>query len=102
MKEFLEDISLRAKEIETKLKELTFEDTLVFPLFTDLHTEDAMSDSSQKLFEALKILRPEKLVFLDRFWCGGHRKALCLSRTTSQKMTKILIFRRVRIILQWL
>jgi len=57
MKSFSENISLKAEEIKIKLKDLTFEDTLVFPLFTDLHTEDAMSDSSQKLFKAIKILK---------------------------------------------
>ena len=57
MKEFLEDISLKTEEIKIKLEDLTFEDTLVFPVFTDLHTEDVKADSSQKLFETLKILK---------------------------------------------
>ena len=39
--------------------------------------------------------------FLCRFWCRGRSKALCLSRTTSQKMPKILISRWVRMFFQW-
>jgi len=34
---------------------------------------------------------------LSRFWCGGCRKAYCLSKTTIQKMPKFSHLRRIQI-----
>lgn len=55
MKELNQSV-LRAKE---KIEALRKEDSLVFPIFTDLHTNDAECDWTLKLCEALKMITRE-------------------------------------------
>ncbi len=50
----------------------------------------------------LKIHRPETDEILSRFWCEGCSKALCLAKTTSQKMPKFHRIRRIWITHFWL
>lgn len=51
----IESVAIAKKQIDS----LRTEDTLVFPLFTDLHTADVKYEYTQKLITALKIITQE-------------------------------------------
>ena len=56
MYEFSISIRKSAENIRKKLLEISREDTLVFPLFTDLHTADSQCEQTKKFLKALESL----------------------------------------------
>ena len=56
MDNYMEKVSVAVAEAEEKLKNLKEDDSLVFPIFTDLHTKDVDHEYMEKLIPALKLI----------------------------------------------
>ena len=59
----------------------------IFPAVLPNHNKNLLIKNSKG---------PKMDGFSSKFWCGGYRKAWCLSRTTSQKLPKIRHFRHLQ------
>lgn len=56
MNNYIEKVTVFIEEAKAKLKHVIAEDSLVFPIFTDLHTEDIDHEYMKRLIPALEII----------------------------------------------
>ena len=57
MSEFTEKVLASINEAKAKIEQIRKEDSLVFPIFTDLHTEDVGHEYSERLLSALELIK---------------------------------------------
>ncbi len=56
MNNYVEKVTASVKEAKEKIKNLKTEDSLIFPIFTDLHTEDVDHEYIKRLIPALELI----------------------------------------------
>lgn len=56
MNNYIENVALAVEEAKEKIKCLKSEDSLVFPIFTDLHTEDVDHNYTKRVIKVLELI----------------------------------------------